>query len=84
MRTAEELYIDQAPVRYVGERIFTAIYPHSALKKMHWDFVVRLGEAKTREDLKKIERDLRDNPHLHQDIIDNLLRNVQDKWENFV
>lgn len=82
MRT-DKIYIDQAPVRYEGERIFTAIYPASAIRKMHWDFVVRLGEAKTREDLRKIDRDVRDNLHLHQDIRDNLLRNVQDKWENF-
>lgn len=83
MLTADELYTDQAPIRHKGERIVDAIYLHSALRKMHWDFVVRLGEAKTREDLRGIDKDVRNNPHLHQDIIDNLLRNVRDKWENF-
>lgn len=83
MLTAEELYIDQAPYHHEtkDQRTFTAIHLRSALTRMHLEFVERLGKAKTPEALRGIERDIRNNPHLHPDIINNLLRNVQDQWE---
>lgn len=74
----EDIYIDQC--RVVKSFLYASYTPHG-IRNLDTAFCKRILKAATANELREIEADLHDNPHLHIKIKENLILNLNTRWE---
>jgi hypothetical protein len=72
----EDLYVDETIRKItVGDQCITSFYTPYGIKQMDSDYGRRIRSGT--EDLKKLRREIKLNPHLHRRIKRNLLYNLR-------
>lgn len=78
-----KMHIDQAAVHsWWGERTFFASYTPYGIKQLDGEYCKRI--CNLNEDPEKLKKEIKENPHLHKLIKQNLLLNLKNYAKDYV
>lgn len=77
----EVVYRDQAVYhKHFLDRCFIAAYTPLGIQRREYGYIRRILDFKgTEEERKELEKEIRDDPHLHKVIKRNLIDNLKDR-----